>query len=160
MFYSADQDKNLFYFCTHKNPLIGYRKLNLMRKLLVLSIILFSFTRLIAQDSISIINVYWGQVVDLNVSPEQLKDLKYIKVHDTIKSRSISEVTKFRFMMQPVMQGDVKVSDARGPFFNDRMKTLVQNPVSGDRIIITEIYAIVGDEGERKIPAAAVLVVE
>jgi len=113
-----------------------------------------------AQDSASIIHIYWGQVPEVSVTADQIKVFSYVKVHDTLKSRNISEVTKFRFMIQPVMQGDVKVADAKGAYFTDRMKNLVANPASGDRIIISEVYAKVENEGERKIPAAIVFVVQ
>ena len=131
-------------------------------KIFVYLLCLFSFSivKTYAQDSLGIIHLYWGQVSDMVISTEQIKEIKSIHVHDTIKNRSISEVTKFRFMMQPVLQGEVKVIDGKGAYLNDRMKLLIQNPGSGDRIIITEIYAKVGEEGERKIPVAAVIVVE
>ncbi|MBC8343033.1 MAG: hypothetical protein ISR55_03250 [Bacteroidetes bacterium] len=126
-------------------------------------IFLFSFSTLSAafcQADLTTVETYWGKVSSFKVSPDQLKAFNRIYVFDTILKREISEISKFRFIVQPVMDGPVKIAETTGNELSLKMRTFIENPKPGDRIIVSEIFAYVNGEGFRQIPTAIVFVVE
>ncbi|MFC2113957.1 hypothetical protein ACFLRI_01260 [Bacteroidota bacterium] len=132
-----------------------------MQKRLSIYIALFFFSFLaFSQSDISTVVAYWGEVSSHTVAADQLVTLNRIVVEDTIKQRRVSEIQKFRFIVQPVLSGPVQVAETFGSFLSSQMKGFLLNPQHGDRIIVTDIYANVAGEGLRKIPAALVFIVE
>ena len=120
---------------------------------------IFSFLAF-SQSDISTVVAYWGEVSSHTVAADQLVTLNRIVVQDTIKQRRVSEIQKFRLIVQPVLSGPVQVAEAFGSLLSSQMKGFLSNPQHGDRIIVTDIYADVNGEGLRKIPAALVFIVE
>ena len=132
-----------------------------MNKLLI-ALLIFLTTDLTAfsQSDISKIDIYWGKVSKFTVSAEQLKTINQIYVLDTILKRQISDIHKFRFIVQPIMNGPVRVAETKGNILSQQMRTFIEDPKPGDRIIFSEIFAYVTGEGVRQIPTAIVFVVE
>lgn len=132
-----------------------------MKKLILICIIsLTSFSGAFSQSDLSKVDIYWGKVSSFIVSPDQLKAFNQIFVFDTIKKREISEISKFRFIVQPVMNGPVKIAETTGNALSLQMRSFIEDPKPGDRIIVSEIFAYVNGEGIRQIPTAIVFVVE
>jgi len=106
------------------------------------------------------LHLYWGNVSSFELTTTELQNFYKIEIIDTLKNRKIAEVSKFRFIVQPLMEGPVKVADAQGPIFNASIKELIQTSKPGDRIVVSDIFAYVENEGTRKIPVAAVFEVK
>lgn len=100
--------------------------------------------------------LYWGSVSNFEVTTQEILKLNRLEIVDTIKHRKISEINKFRFIIQPLLDGPVKVAEANGPELNQLMRDYISSARPGDRILITDIFAFVESQGLRQIPAAAV----
>lgn len=113
-----------------------------------------------AQKAPDNIQAFWGSITDLQVSGDELQNIQTFSLHDTIKGREIKWVSKYRFYFQPAQTGPVKVTHGAGVFLNQVIKQQSINPQPGDKIVISEIFAYVENEGVRQIPTAIVLVVK
>ena len=129
------------------------------RILLFIFLIAFSYA-LRAQTAPLRLDLYWGNVTSLSVTPAELQQYIGITVSDTLKFRKILSITKIRFIMQPMMDGPVKVAESTGPDFTSQMKEFIKIAKPGDRIVISDIFGIVETEGKRQLPAAAVFEVK
>jgi hypothetical protein len=135
------------------------RKLFKMKKHLFFILFLTLTNFLFAQEEL-VLEAYWGAVSNFKVQPEEIKNLKSIKVMDTLNGKQISEVTKFMLMYQAAADGPVKVVETLGPELSLNMRDLINNPQPGDKIILSKIYAVVNNSEERQIPTAIVLFVD
>lgn len=106
------------------------------------------------------LQLFWGNVSSFEITAAEFQKFLKIEVLDTLKNRKIADVSKFRFIIQPLMDGPVKVAEGEGPVFNSTMKEFILSSKPGDRIVVSDIFAYVENEGTRKIPTAAVFEVK
>jgi len=128
-----------------------------MKVIFLLSIPLLIFTSTVKCQNLQL---YWGNVSSYELTGSELHQFYKIEIIDTVKHRKIADVSKFRFFIQPLMDGPVKMTEADGPLFNSSIKELIMTSKPGDRIVVSDIFAYVENEGNRKIPVAAVFEVK
>lgn len=128
--------------------------------ILILFILVASVSGIKAQKNDSNLEAYWGSVTSLSLSKEQLSNIESFSISDTINIREIKWISRYKFYVQSAQKGPVRVIHGNGSFIDQKMKSYFINPESGDKIIFSEIFAYVENEGVRKIPTAIVLVVK
>jgi uncharacterized phage protein gp47/JayE len=134
--------------------------MNIQKASLLFIFVFFCTVTSLAQKKYDKVDTYWGKVSSFNVTADELKTFDQIFVYDTIKKREISDIYRFRFIVQPIMAGPVKVAETNGNSLSNQMRSFIENPQPGDRIIVSQIFAHVSGEGVRQIPTAIVFVVE
>lgn len=132
----------------------------MLRQLFIGMIIFLAMGSLQAQTDVLKVSAYWGAITNIKVDSETIKQLDAIKVQDTSQNRNIKWISRYKFYIQPAMEGPVKTVIASGAFFNDQIKSYLSNPQTGDKIVISEIIGFVENEGVRQIPTAIVMVVK
>jgi len=113
-----------------------------------------------AQYSTKTVSAYWGSITNLRISPQQLYELESIIVLDTSKFRTIKWISKYKFFVQPALEGPVKVAIGNSADVSRWIKLYLSDPKPGDKIVVSEIFAYVENEGVRQIPTAIVLIVK
>ena len=114
-------------------------------------------TQVLSQD-LTTINAYWGQVTDITLSKEQVAEIQYMVIRDTLKNRDIKYITQYSFYYQKASDGPVEFRRGQGAYLNGSLRGLA-GLEPGDRIIVSEIFGYVQDEGLKQIPTAIVMVI-